>query len=174
MNVERRRKKIAEVRRRQTEKNQIHIAKAKRAKGKGKGKGRGRSKGKGHGPTAKGQITTAKRHSQTPTGLEMAHKKERKKLTQKVFATLIELCLSVHVFIIIPKTLCQKSTQSHHSAKKLFTTLCKLVPLTTHTQTTQICSPHYQNVHQTHLSTPHSPPTYHTNIQTNIHRIGQL
>ena len=95
-------------------------------------------------------------------------------MNTKVFATTIELCLSVHVFIIIPKTLCQKSTQSHHSAKKLFTTLCKLVPLTTHTQITQICSPHYQNVHQTHLSTPHSPPTYHTNIQTNIHRIGQL
>lgn len=93
--MERRRKKIAEVRRRQTEKNQIHTAKAKRAKGKGKGKGRGRSKGKGHGPTAKDQIPNAKRQTQQPnatakrqqpnfppplpTGLEMAHKKERKK-----------------------------------------------------------------------------------------------
>ena len=140
---------------------------------------------KGQTPNAKRQTpnATAKRHSQTLTTKlspspanrprNCAQKRE-KKMNTKVFATTIELCLSVHVFIIIPMTLCQKSTHSHHSAKKLFTTLCRLVPLTKHTQTTQICSPHCQNVHQTRLSTPHSPPTYHTDIQTNIHRIGQM
>ena len=71
-------------------------------------------------------------------------------------------------------TLTQIFTQLHLSAKKLFTTLCRLVPLTPHTHTTQIRSPLYQNVIQTTLSLLPSPATHLTYIQTKIDTVGQL
>jgi hypothetical protein len=68
--------------------------------------------------------------------------KREKKMNTKVFATSIELCLSVHVFIIIPKTLCQKSTQSHHSAKKVVHNFV------------QVGSPNYTHTNNTNMLTP--------------------
>ena len=109
-----------------------------------------------------------------PKHLKMANKKNKNKWTQNVSATTSEPGLSAYVFVIVHMTLTQLFTQLHLSAKKLFTTLCRLVPLTPQTHTTQIRSPLYQNVIQTPLSLLPSPATHLTSIQTKIDTVGQL
>jgi hypothetical protein len=108
------------------------------------------------------------------TGLEMGEKKVREKWTQQVFLTTIELCLSIHVFVSIPKTLWQNIHTVARLCQKCVPNFVQAgCPNSTHTNSTNMFTP-LSKVHLTHLSSPHSPPTHHTYIPPNIHTVAQL